>query len=150
MSIAKSLFRKNPLFFSFLLPMFTDGLMTLIGQSPSYWRNFRTANEMSPAYFFMAAHPIFFIFGAVIWFVLLYFLFRKLKNPYNLILSCIFIAGNTWGSTSWITKLMKESGFLITTDRISIILSWVILVIYFTLIGTIAGLSFSQYFKRKI
>lgn len=141
-------FKKNPLFFSFLLPMLTDGIMTLVGQNPSYWTNYQSANEMSPAYFFMAAHPLLFILGGIIWFVGLYWLFLKLKYPLNLMLACTFIAGNTWGSISWITKMMKDYGFLISTDRFTILFSWTVLVLYFLVIGVFAGLSISQYINN--
>lgn len=125
--------------------MLTDGIMTLVGQSPSYWSNFKSANEMSPAYFFMAAHPLLFILGGVAWFIGLYWLFLRLKHPFNLMIACTFITGNTWGSTSWITKLMRDNGFLVTTNRFSILLSWTVLIIYFVVIGILAGFSISQY-----
>lgn len=143
-----SIVKKNPIFFSFLLPMLTDGILTLVGQNPSYWLDYKSANEMSPAYFFMAMHPLLFIIGGILWFIGLYWLFLKLKHPFNLILACAFIAGNTWGSTSWITKMMREAGFLVATDRFSILLSWIVIIFYFIIIGTTAGISISQYIKN--
>ncbi len=140
--------KKNPLFFSFLLPMLTDGIMTLIGQNPSYWSNFKSANEMSPAYFFLAAHPLLFIIGGILWFIGLFWLFLKLRHPLNLILACTFIAGNTWGSTSWITKMMKDYGFLVSTNRSTILFSWTILVLYILVIGIFAGLFISLYMNK--
>lgn len=132
--------------------MLTDGIITLVGQSPSYWLNYQSANEMSPAYFFMAVHPLLFILGGIVWFIGLYWLFLKLRHPFNLMLACTFIAGNTWGSTSWITKMMKDYGFLVSTNRLTILFSWTIVVLYFIVIGIFAGLSIAQYiqnFKEK-
>lgn len=144
-----NIFKHNPLYFSFFLPMAMDGITTLVGQDPSYWLNYKSANELSPAYFIMAAHPFFFILGAIIWFVGLYWIFKKLRHPINLIIACGFIAGNTWGSTSWITSMMKKTGLLMATNRSSILFTWVILVFYFSIIGICAGLSIAQYFKNK-
>lgn len=149
MKVFNHLFKANPLYFSFLLPMIMDGLTTLVGQDGSYWLNFKSANEMSPAYFIMAAHPFFFILGAVVWFIGLYWVFKKLKHPINLVIACGFLAGNTWGSTSWMTRMMKNYGLLITTDRISILTAWTILIVYFLLIGICASLSISQYFRKQ-
>ena len=80
------LFRDNPLYFSFLLPMAMDGILTLTGQGRNYWNNFSSANEASPAYFFLVISPRLYIFGAIVWFVGLYFLFKRLKRPWDLML----------------------------------------------------------------
>lgn len=140
------LYKDNPLFFSFLFPMLTDCILTLAGQDSSYWINFQSANEMSPAYFFMAVHPMLYIIGGIIWFIGLYWLFLRLKPPFNLIISCAFIAGNTWGSSTWITKMMRETGILVSANRSSILSSWTIMIIYIIFIAIIAGISFNQYF----
>lgn len=150
MNSIKKAFKSNPLYFSYLLPMAMDGTVTLLGQDRSYWLNYKSANEMSPAYFFMAAHPMFFILGGIMWFIGLYWIFKRVKHPFNLIIACGFIAGNTWGSTSWITGMMKKAGIYVVTNRASILLGWVLLVLYFLLIGVCAALSISYYFKYTL
>lgn len=129
--------------------MLADGILTISGQNISYWSNFSKANEMSPVYFILAfLHPIFYILGAIIWFVFLYYLFKNLKKPYNIILACTFIAGNTWGSASWINHLLENLNVMIITNRLTIITSWFILAAYFLIVGIAAGLSFLEYFSK--
>jgi len=128
--------------------MLADGILTLIGQDPSYWLNYNSANEMGPAYFFMIVHPSLFILGGIVWIIGLYWLLLRLKHPFDLMLACILMVGHTWGSSSWITKMMREYGFLVSANRLTILFSWTIEVFYFIVIGILAGYSISQYFQN--
>jgi len=141
--------RKNPLFFVFIFPIVLDTTLTLIGQDASYWRNFKTANEMAPVYFILAFSPILFIIGSLLWYIFLYWLVKKLKEPLNLILALTFMVGHTVGSSSWIRKILFDTGIYIIGDRASTTYSWVILVGYFVLVGVIGGLSISYYIKHR-
>lgn len=133
----KKYIKKNPLYFAFLFPALTDGIITLVGQTPEYWSN-KTVNEASPAYYFLLASPWLFILGSIIWFVFWYWIFKKIKEPISLTLMFLFIAGHSWGSTSWIWNLMKRNGIYISGNQTSIMLAWFIPLIYFLLIGLFA------------
>ena len=128
--------------------MVLDGVLTLVGQSESYWSNFRLANEASPAYFFMAVSPGLYVIGALVWFVGLWFLFKKLGQPCNLMLAMTFLVGNTWGSSTWIMKLIRESSWYAINDRSAILLAWVILASYFTVVSVNASFWLKKYFER--
>ena len=141
--------RKNPLFFVFIFPIVLDTTLTLIGQDASYWRNFKTANEMAPVYLILAYSPILFIVGSLLWYIFLYWLVKKLREPLNLILALSLIVGHTVGSSSWIRKMLIESGTYLIGDRTSMTYSWLILVGYFMLVGIIGGLAVNSYIKDR-
>lgn len=147
MKILKSLFVNNPLYFAILLPMIADGTLTILGQDVSYWTNNKLANEASPAYFVMAFSPVLFILGSLAWYVFMYWLIKRIKHPFNLMFTVALIAGHTWGSAGWMSKILRESLYLDFTLRSHILFSWSIKIIYFALIGIIAGLSITQYIK---
>ena len=144
-----SLYRKNPLFFAFIFPLFVDTTITLVGQDASYWRNFTMANEMAPVYYILAYSPIVFIVGSLLWYMFLYWLVKKLKEPLNLILVLSLMVGHTVGSSSWIRKILLESGIYVIGDRTSTTFSWIILVGYFVLVGVIGGFAISSYMKLR-
>lgn len=133
----KQVVSKNPLFFAFFFPALADGILTLVGQDAAYWTS-RAVNEASPAYYFLLVSPWLFVVGAVAWFVFLYWLFRKLKEPLNLFLMFLFIAGHSWGGTSWIWKIMKQKGIYAPDNQISVILAWFLVILYFALIAFVA------------
>ena len=149
MEVLQQLTQNNPLYFSFLFPMLTDGIVTLLGQDKTYWKNHRSANEASPAYFFMAIHPILYILGAIVWFIGLYLVFLQIPHPFNLIVALGFIAGNSWGSSSWIAQILRKKCVYSQSNRTSILLFWSILVLYFLLIGAFATIFLSLYFEQK-
>src|SRR5713226_7946631 len=134
-------FKANPLFFSFLLPLVTDTIVTLLGQDASYYQSYNTANELGPAYFFLTTHPIIYILGAIVWITFLYWLVKRLKHPLNMMLAFGFMVGHGWGSSTWFTRWLGNAGFLNTTNRALVLLSWMLMVFYFGLIGVCAGLS---------
>ena len=130
--------KNNPLFFAFFFPVLMDGIVTVIGQGKDYWTNFSVASDASPAYYFLLASPWLFILGSILWFVLWYWLFKRLKEPLNLFLMFLFIAGHSWGSGSWIMKMLKQAGVYTLGNQPSIIFAWRLLIFYFVLIAGIA------------
>lgn len=145
----KQIIKKNSLFFAFFFPAFIDGTTTLLGQGSEYWSSSRVVNEASPAYYFLLTSPWLFLLGSVVWFVFWYWLFKKLKEPLNLFLMFLFIAGHSWGSSSWIMKIFKQSGVYTIGNQVSIIFAWSSLVLYFVLIATIATLCLRIYVEEK-
>lgn len=134
----KQIIKKNPLFFAFFFPALVDGAVTLFGQGSEYWSASRVVNEASPAYYFLLASPWLFLLGSVVWFVFWYWLFKRLREPLNLFLMFLFIAGHSWGSSGWIMKMFKQNGIYTLGNQPSIIFTWSLLVIYFILIATVA------------
>lgn len=145
----QQLLKKNPLFFAFFLPAIVDGTVTILGQSPKYWQPNRVVNEASPAYYFLAASPWLFIIGSIFWFVIWYWLFKKLPEMIRLFLAILFIAGHSWGSGSWIMRMMREKGIYSVTNQPSVILAWCLLIIYFAVIAFIASYCLSIHYHRK-
>lgn len=141
--------KRNPLFFAFFFPALMDGVLTLIGQGSQYWGSSRTVSEASPAYYFLLASPWLFLFGSAVWFVFWYWLFNRLKDPFNLWLMFIFIAGHSWGSSSWIMNLLKKGGIYMLGNQLSIISAWALLVVYFIIIGGIATYCLKIYLSKK-
>lgn len=140
---------KNPLFLVFILPLLTDTTLTLLGQNQTYWNNFKSANEMAPVYYLLKTHPAVFIAASLIWYIFLYWLIKKLKYPLNLIVALSLMVGHTVGSQSWIKKMLYDSGIYVIGDRGSTNIAWLILVGYYVLVGTVAALSISKYFKNR-
>lgn len=134
----KRLISKNPLYFAFLFPAIMDEVTTLLGQDPQYWSSSRTVIEASPAYYFLSVSPWLFLLGSIVWFIFWYWLFKKIKEPLNLFLMFLFIAGHSWGSSSWIMKIFKQNGVYALNNQPSIIFAWSLLIIYFVLIASIA------------
>lgn len=145
----KNVFIKNPLFFAFFLPALIDGVATLLGQGSQYWGNSRVVNEASPAYYFLLVSPWLFLLGSIVWFVFWYWLFNRLKEPLNLFLMFLFIAGHSWGSGGWVMKLFKQSGVYTLGNQSSIIFAWSLLIFYFVLIAGIATYCLRLYQEEK-
>ena len=138
--------KSDPLFFAFLFPALVDGAITLYGQDANYWTN-KSVNEASPAYYFLLTSPWFFVIGSLVWFTLWYWIFKKLREPFNLFLMFLFIAGHSWGSTAWIWKLMKLNGIFTPDNQISVMFAWGIVVAYFALIAFFAAYCLSTYIR---
>ena len=140
--------KKNPLFFAFFLPGAMDGILTLVGQDASYWIGGRV-NEGSPAYYFLKTSPWLFILGSIFWFIFWYLLFKKLKEPLNLFLTILFIAGHSWGSASWVWKIMRDNKFFTPENQISVMTAWAIVIVYFILISLFVSYSLRIYFRKN-
>lgn len=135
----------NPLFFAFLLPMVTDGMVTLVGQGPSYWQSYSNVDEASPAYFFLAIHQRMYVGGSLLYLALCYWLVYRLKHPLYMMLAVALTVGHSWGSSTWLGLWLERAGF--TTTRPLLLLHWSLLVGYFALVGICAGVSFAQYMR---
>ena len=61
-----------------------------------------------------------------------------------------FLVGNTWGSSTWIMKMLREGGLYAPDDRLRILLAWGLLVTYFGLIGFSASKAVKSYFTKRI
>jgi hypothetical protein len=140
--------KSNPLYFSFLFPALADSILTLLGQGPEYWDH-QIVNEASPAYYFLLASPWLYILGALVWFVAWFFIFKKLKGSLSLWLSLFFLIAHSWGSSTWIRRLLVENGFYISGDRISITAGWAILILYFIVVALIASICLRAYFLKR-
>lgn len=146
----KRLITKNPLFFAFFFPALMDGVLTLVGQEPQYWSTTRTVNEASPAYYFLLASPWLYLLCSLVWFIFWYRVFERLKEPINLFLMFLFIAGHSWGGSSWMMKILKENGVYALGNQPSIIFAWSLLILYFILIAGIATYFLRVYLNEKL
>ena len=144
----KKYIASNPLFFAFLFPAVMDGTVTLVGQDASYWTN-RVVNEGSPAYYFLLTSPWLFILGGIVWFILWYAIFKKIKEPINLFLMFLFIAGYSWGSTSWLWRMMRINGMYSVNNQILVMTAWSFMIVYFMLIAFFATYCLRIYLKFK-
>lgn len=145
----RKIINHNPLFFAFFLLALTDGVLTLIGQGVDYWDHLRTVNEASPAYYFLKISPWLYIFAAIAWLFLWYFLIKKLKRPFDIFFVFLFIAGHSWGSSTWIMRIFKRAGIYTLSNQPSIIFAWSLLILYFFLISAIATYCLEVYIKER-
>jgi len=113
----------------------------------AYWIS-RKVNEASPAYYFLKVSPWLFILGSIFWFAFWYWAFKKLKEQISLLLAILFIAGHSWGSTTWIFRIMRENGFYTSGNQISVMIAWGVAVLYFFLIALFASHSVKVYLKK--
>lgn len=144
----KGIVSKNPLFFSFIFPALTDGIVTLIGQDNLYWTG-RVVNEASPIYYILLVSPWLYVLGAFSWFVFWYLLFTKLKEPINIFMMFAFIAGHSWGSSTWLWKFMKDNHIYSPLNQPSVIFAWSINILYFFLIAFFATYCMMLYLKPR-
>src|SRR5207249_9462611 len=80
-----------------------------------------------------------------LWISILYWLVKQLKHPLNMMLAFGLMAGHSWGSSTWFTSWLAKAGWLSTTNRPLVLLSWMFMVFYFGLVGVCAGLAHSKY-----
>jgi hypothetical protein len=137
--------KTNPLVFSFLLPIVTDGVFTLVGQNASYWHGYRNVNEGGPAYFLLAAHPLVYVAGGLLYLAFCSWLVYRLRHPLNILLAVALTIGHSWGSSTWLIMWLERAGFMAT--RLLILLQWTLLIGFFVLVAVCAGLSFAQYMR---
>jgi hypothetical protein len=139
---------RNPLFFAFIFPAMVDGFITLLGQDSTYWSN-RVVNEASPAYYALVISPWLFTIGSIFWFIFWYWVFKKLKEPLNIFLMFLFIAGHSWGSSSWFWKIMGVTNVYSPSNQLSVMFAWGIVILYFALIAIIATYGMRIYIERE-
>lgn len=146
----KEIFTKNPLFFSFLFPALVDAIWTIAGQDSSYWQNPQNVREAGPLYYILMVSPVVYIILAIVWFVFLYWIFTKLKSPYNLIIAIAFISGHTWGTSTWIVNYLNTTALLASFSYRNLLLfEWIVMAVYCVIIAILAGLSIDYYKKNK-
>lgn len=145
----KSLTYMNPLFYVFVLPLVADATFTIMGQGKDYWENHTLVNEASPVYIILQTSPLLFIIGSILWIAFMYWLVLKLKSPYDLFLTLLILIGDTWGSSTWLRHILADKVYTVPT-RIEIIVAWCIMVLYFSIITTIATRFIFLYFAKKI
>ena len=137
--------KANPLFLAFLLPMVTDGVVTLVGQDRSYWQGYHNVNEYGPAYFLLATNPLVYVGGSLLYLAFCCWFVYRLKHPLNIMLAVALAVGHSWGSSTWLGLLFEQAGFL--TTRSLILLQWTLLVGYFALVGVCTGISLALYMR---
>lgn len=145
----KKIITHNPLFFAFIFPALVDATLTLIGQEKEYWQ-YRIVNEASPAYYFLFISPWLFIFGSIIWFIVLSLLFKKLKEPLNIFLMFLFLIGHSWGSSSWLRKILRENNIYNLDSQLSIMFGWFLIILYFILISLFATYCLKIYLSKNM
>ena len=139
---------KNPLFFAYVFPAIANGVLTLAGQDPSYWKG-GAVNEASPVYYVLQISPWLFVLGSALWLAFWYWAIRKLKEPLNLIMTLLFIIGHAFGSISWIVKIISEKEFFRYGNQTTDMIAWCIIIIYFVLIATVAANCLRRYFRTE-
>lgn len=140
---------KNPLFFAFLFPALVDSAITLLGQSPNYWNGQGGVNEASPAYYFLLISPWAFIFGSIVWFSFWYWIVKHLKEPLNFLVMFIFLIGHSWGSSTWVIKMLRETNLYVPDNQISQMLIWGVVIVYFIIIAILATYCLHLYIKLR-
>lgn len=123
------------------VPGSLDMLFTLLGQDVKYWTNYKLVNEASPTVFILSTHPLLFILGSILWFVIWYKIYKKLKSPINLMLTIGFIAGHSYGAISWINRIVRLNG-------ISPYTGWYIDILYFVFLGIACGKLISYHLRK--
>lgn len=136
---------RNPLFFAFVLPMLTDLSLTLGMQGPAYWHDYRQVTEGSPLVFLLRLHPVVYICCALLYLVAIYWLTAHLRDPFNVMLTCMVFAGHIWGSSTWIHSGLVRGGHGGGGHQFAI---WGVLVLYYVVAGSCAGLALSAYAKQ--
>lgn len=145
----KKIISKNPLFFMFFIPATIDTIVTLLGQDPAYWTNYKIINEASPVYFFLLASPFVYITGSVVWYIFWYWAFKRLKEPLNLGITILFLIGHSWGSSSWIRKFLFDSKIYNLSSQNSIMFGWSLIILYFITLSIIATYCLLIYMERR-
>ncbi len=140
---------RNPLFFAFFVPGLVDMVMTLVGQSSTYWKFGSSVNEASPAYYFLLFSPWLFMFGSMVWFGIWYRLLNYFGEAVKLLIVFVFISGHSWGVGSWFVKLFKESGFYQLGNQYSTMLLWMLIMFYFLFTSCIASYCLKVYISSK-
>lgn len=147
-----NIFKRNPLFAVFLIPVIVDVVGTVTGQSSSYWSsNYQNFNEAAPVFIFLQISPWLFIIATLaIWLSFTYWLTKKFKKPYNLWATLTLFAGHSYNSVYWIRNTQLNHHILVSNgNHFMAILSLLPMFIYLFIIGFIASQSILYYFKNS-
>jgi len=146
----KKLFKDNPLFVTFAIPIIVDVVGTVLGQPPEYWSSEgKVFNEAVPfIYLLLQIHPLLFItICLAIWLPFTYWLTKKLKSPLNLWATMSLLIGHSYNSVSWLRKDLYYAGLFTGHDQLSRALSLIPITMYILFIGWVAMLGFVSYIK---
>ncbi len=146
----KKLFKDNPLFVTFVIPIIVDVVGTVLGQPPEYWTSEgKVFNESVPfIYLLLQIHPLLFItICLAIWLPFTYWLTKKLKSPLNLWATTSLLIGHGYNSVSWLRKDLYYAGLFTGDNQLSRALSLIPVTIYILFIGWVAMMGFVSYIK---
>jgi hypothetical protein len=147
------LFKKNPLFGVFVIPIIFDVVGTVLGQPKVYWASrYKVFNEAVPVYPLLQIHPlVFIVFCLGIWLPITYIIVKKLKEPFNVWAAMALFAGHAYNSVNWFRHIQYDMGIFAAKDQVSQAFGLIPMTIYILLIGFIASKSLMIYFpNRKI
>ena len=93
------------------LIVLADLILTLLGQSPEYWRNYwrdGVPNEENPiGAFLLSVHPIYFVFFTLAWMSFLILMVRWLRRPLDIIFGFGLVLGHIQAVGSWIERIFQ-------------------------------------------
>lgn len=137
---------KNPLFFAAALPMFTNLSPTLGMHGPAYWGDYRQVTEGNPAMkYLLQVQPLAYVTRAALYVLVIYWLYAHLPDPFNIMATCVVFAGHIWGSSTWIHSGLMHGSLGTRGNSIAI---WSVLVLYYVVVGSCAGLALSAHGKQ--
>lgn len=148
-------FAANPLFFVAALPLCADLLFTLIGQGPAYWQNYHHVNESSPVSLLLEIHPLVYLLFVVLYISVIYQGIKRLKKPWNFVLTCMALIVHAYGSSTWVSLFFLHLGLLFfpqTTPSPTgelMLFRWSGTIFYLLFIGLCAGLALSAFQKKQ-
>lgn len=146
------LFKDNPLFIVFVIPIIVDILGTVLGQPPEYWTTSgQIYNEAVPFLdLLLQINPLLFItFCLIFWLTFTYWLVKKLKNPLDVWAAMALLIGHGYNSVHWLRIDLYRAGLFTGSDQFSQLLSLIPMTIYILLIGWIASYGVDKYYKLK-
>lgn len=126
------------------LVMILDLIFTMVGQSESYWANYKTVNEGSPLGFsLLSFNPLTFIVFFLIYLAIVYFLLKKLPLLLKLVLGVSLFLGHAWGSSSWLYRF-----YVMLHLPWNNFIYWYLTVGYFILVSFLAAIIIYPVIKK--
>ena len=97
------------LVFVALLPCLLDGILTLIGQAPSYWLKHAFVNEADAlGHYLLTVGPYAFVFALIAWAALLGLAMWRLPVRFSLPLWLWVFVTHMSGSSSWVRAILER------------------------------------------
>lgn len=145
------LFRKNPLFGVFVIPIIFDVVGTVLGQPTQYWTShYKVFNEVVPVFPLLQIHPLLFIIVCLsLWLPITYFITLKLRKPLNLWAAMALFAGHSYNSVNWFRVTQHNLGIFAGKNQLDYALALIPMTIYIIAIGFMASKSLLAYFSKK-
>ena len=145
------LFKKNPLFGVFVIPIIFDVVGTVLGQPSAYWTShYKIIEEAVPVYPLLQINPLLFIVIAfVVWLPITYFLTLKLRKPLNIWATMALFAGHSYNSVNWLRVIQHNLGIFAGKNQLDYALALIPMAIYILVIGFIASKSLLIYFSKS-